>query len=143
MASNGLDKPGTECVDIIIVDSTDPVGPAEGLFSQAIYADCLRCLSKNGLLVQQSESLLFHMDILQTMYQSMQMAGFLLPQTLFFPQCSYPSGWWSATMAGKSEPFVFREKAARNKEFDSNYYNAEIHRAALTQPEFFKKAMHH
>ena len=49
--------PGT--VDVIIVDSTDPVGPAEGLFTRDFYRDCLRALGENGILVQQSESPLF------------------------------------------------------------------------------------
>ncbi len=46
----------TESVDLIIVDSTDPVGPAEGLFNPAFYASCFKALRHGGLLVQQSES---------------------------------------------------------------------------------------
>ncbi|VAW80557.1 Spermidine synthase, partial [hydrothermal vent metagenome] len=47
-------EPGS--VDLVIVDSTDPIGPAEGLFTEAFYRDCYRALSDTGLIVQQSES---------------------------------------------------------------------------------------
>jgi len=127
-------------VDIIIVDSTDPVGPAEGLFCADFYRDCFNCLTENGIVVQQSESALFHMKILAEMRGEMQAAGFKFQQTVFFPQCLYPSGWWSATMAGKADLSAFREQDAANKGFDTVYYNSDIHRASLAQPEFFKKA---
>ena len=127
-------------VDIIIVDSTDPVGPAEGLFSADFYRDCFNCLTENGIVVQQSESALFHMKILAEMRGEMQSAGFKQLQTVFFPQCLYPSGWWSATMASKADLLAFREQDAVNKSFETVYYNSDIHRASLAMPEFFKKA---
>lgn len=128
-------------VDIIIVDSTDPVGPAEGLFSAAFYRDCLACLSEHGMVVQQSESALFHLELIGGMRQAMKSAGFGHLQTLFFPQCIYPSGWWSATMAGKTSLTRFREQDAASKQFETTYYNVDIHRASLAQPEFVKKAL--
>jgi spermidine synthase len=127
-------------VDIIIVDSTDPVGPAEGLFSKAFYHDCFNCLSEHGMVVQQSESALYHLKLIGEMREAMGSAGFVDLQTLFFPQCIYPSGWWSATIASKSKLAKFRELDAANKPFDTTYYNVDIHKAALAQPEFFKKA---
>jgi spermidine synthase len=127
-------------VDLIIVDSTDPVGPALGLFSEDFYRDCYNCLSKNGMVVQQSESALYHMKLIGEMRIAMRSAGFGYLQTLFFPQCIYPSGWWSATIAGKADLATFREQDSANKPFDTVYYNADIHKASLAQPEFFKKA---
>jgi spermidine synthase len=127
-------------VDILIIDSTDPVGPAEGLFGEAFYRDCVNCLADDGLLVQQSESALLHLKLIGEMRDAMNNAGLTCMQTLFFPQCLYPSGWWSATIASKAELPVFREQDAVNKPFDTVYYNADIHKAALAQPEFFKKA---
>ncbi|MDD2660555.1 MAG: polyamine aminopropyltransferase [Methylococcales bacterium] len=129
-----------DSVDLIIVDSTDPVGPALGLFSDEFYRDCFNCLSENGMVVQQSESALYHMKLIGEMRNSMNSAGFSHLQTLFFPQCIYPSGWWSATIAGKSDLKTFREQDSANKAFDTVYYNADIHKASLAQPEFFKKA---
>lgn len=118
--------------DIIIVDSTDPVGPAEGLFNEAFYRDCLRALSENGLLCQQSESPLSHVKLIGEMKQAMLDAGFAATHTFDFPQPLYPSGWWSATMASKSgEIKTFREEASRNKPFESKYYSYARHQVVM------------
>ncbi len=130
-------EPGS--LDVIIVDSTDPVGPAEGLFTAEFLGDCRKALAAGGILVQQSESPLYHMDILRGLYKAMDKAGFAAVQTLFFPQSVYPSGWWSATMACKGQAFNgFREQAAQQRSFPTRYYNRDIHHAALAQPEFFR-----
>jgi len=129
-------------LDVLIIDSTDPVGPAEGLFTAEFLRDCARALDQGGILVQQSESPLYHMDILRGLYGAMREAGFSDVQSLFFPQCVYPSGWWSATMAMKGGSFAgFREGDARVRTFPTRYYNAAIHRAALAAPEFFKAGL--
>jgi len=129
-----------DSVDLIIVDSTDPIGPALGLFSEDFYRDCYNCLSKNGMVVQQSESALYNMKLIGEMRNAMSATGFSHLQILFFPQCIYPSGWWSATIAGKADLATFREQDSANKPFDTVYYNIDIHKASLAQPEFFKKA---
>ena len=125
--------------DIIIVDSTDPIGPAEGLFSTVFYRDCQRVLRAEGILVQQSESPLIHEKILTSMHASMREANFSTTQSLLFPQSVYPSGWWSATMAGNNVLSEFREDDAQNKSFATRYYNRDVHRAAMSYPEFFKE----
>jgi len=131
----------TASLDVIIVDSTDPIGPAEGLFNKAFYKQCHRALRSGGLLVQQSESPLYHLKLLKEMHAAMREAGFKDAKTHYFPQPVYPSGWWSATMACKDAAIQnFREAAARNKAFKTRYYNADVHRAALAQPEFCREA---
>jgi len=133
-------KPGS--VDIIIIDSTDPAGTDMDLYTEAFYRDCHRALGGHGVLVHQSESPLFHMDIINPMRKRMQAAGFMEVQTLFFPAPTYPSGWWTATLAGKlnlSENW--RERDAASGHLQTAYYNAAIHRAALTAPEFFHRAL--
>lgn len=133
-------EPGS--LDIIIVDSTDPIGPAEGLFGEAFYRDCFRALDTDGILVQQSESPLYHLNLLKSMHKAMRHVGFNTTKTHHFPQPCYPSGWWSATMACKEPNGLdgFREHDVRNKTFKTQYYNADMHRAALAQPEFCKEA---
>ena len=132
-------EPGS--YDVIIVDSTDPIGPAEGLFGVAFYRDCLQALGKEGILVHQSESPLLHLKLTVAMRQAMVDAGFGELSTLLFPQPTYPSGWWSCTMARRSGAFgAFREEAARQRPFASRYYSEAIHRAALVLPPFMREA---
>jgi len=128
-----------ETYDVIIIDSTDPVGPAAGLFSEAFYKNCFRALRPNGVVVGQSESPLFHADLILSVQKSFKAAGFREVATLFFPQCTYPSGWWSATMAGKDMALAnFRAQDATAKTFATRYYNRDIHAAALASPEFLR-----
>lgn len=129
-------------LDVIIVDSTDPVGPAEGLFRKPFYQACLKCLRPGGILVQQSESPLLHRSIIRSMRGEMRAAGFDSLLTINFPQCVYPSGWWSATLAGKRNPLTnIREQDILDKPFATEYYNLAIHRAAAAQPEFFRTVL--
>ena len=131
-----------ESLDIVIIDSTDPVGPAEGLFSRPFYEDCLRALRPGGFLIQQSESPLLHLKILRDMHKAMRDAGYADVKTLQFPQCIYPSGWWSATMARKSRAIEgFRAQDVRNKGFATQYYSAEIHQAAFVLPPYVLQAL--
>jgi len=128
-------------LDVIIVDSTDPIGPGEVLFTPAFYSACHNALADGGMVVQQSESPLLHLEILEKMYRSLSSARFDDARTLFFPQPLYPSGWWSATIGCKGRPLDhFRERDAEQRSFDTLYYNADIHRAAFAEPEFFRKA---
>ncbi len=125
-------------IDVIIVDSTDPIGPAKGLFTEDFYRDCYHALGNDGVLVQQSESPLLHYDsIIRPMHRAMRAAGFSDSISLQFPQPCYPSGWWTATLAGKKSVRDFRSADAGKKPFPTRYYNAAIHQGALAQPEFF------
>ena len=130
-------------VDVIIVDSTDPVGPAEGLFKADFFRDCHRVLADGGIIVQQSESPLLHSDsIIRELHDNMRQAGFSTTQTLPFPQPSYPSGWWSCTLAGKGADVTsFRQSAATDKPFATRYYSAAIHQGALVLPPFMADAL--
>ncbi len=130
-------------VDIVIVDSTDPVGPAEGLFNKAFFESCHRALKADGILVQQSESPLALLKLIQEMRTEMGKAGFHSFQTLPFPQPCYPTGWWSCTMAKKAAnaDFGFRAADARGKAFDTLYYTADIHAGAQHLPPFVAKAL--
>jgi spermidine synthase len=129
-----------ESLDLIIIDSTDPIGPAEGLFNAAFYESCLKALKSDGIVVQQSESPLAHLPLLKDIRSAMTTAGFASLRTLCFPQPCYPSGWWSATLARKSGNLdTFRENDAAAKSFATQYYNLDTHRAALAQPEFLKR----
>ena len=130
-----------ESLDVIIVDSTDPVGPAEGLFTEQFFRDCLRALRPGGIMVQQSESPLLHGEtIIAGMHRDMRNAGFDSTTTLHFPVPVYPSGWWSCTLAGKGrDTGAFREEDAYTRGFATHYYTAGIHRGAMQLPPFLER----
>lgn len=131
-----------ESYDVIIIDSTDPIGPAAGLFSEPFYRDCFRALRPGGIIAQQSESPLLHMKLISAMRKAMRQAGFNDFLTLNFPQCVYPSGWWSTTLAGKGASLRnIRDQDIADKSFDTRYYNLAMHQACMAQPEFFRREL--
>lgn len=119
-------------IDVIIVDSTDPVGPAEGLFGPAFYADAVRALRPGGLLVQQTESPLLHEQLIRDTHAAMRRAGFAATHLLGFPQPIYPSGWWSVTLAQRDDTPLAR----RPCRIPTRYYSDAIRDAAFARPAF-------
>lgn len=128
--------------DVIIVDSTDPVGPAEGLFNKAFYKQCHRALADDGILVQQTESPLLHLDLIREVHDSMRGEGFAQTQLLHFPQPVYPSGWWSATLAFKQAGALSADSARVDMiAGQARYFNAATLAGALAQPNFVAEAL--
>ncbi len=131
-----------ESLDVIILDTTDPVGQAKRLFAAPFYKDCLNALREGGIVVAQSESPLMDMEILLGLRDEMEKAGYIEIQTIQFPVATYPSGWWTATLARKGQKFGdFREQMARHRPFETKYYNAEIHKASSVLPEIMLQAL--
>jgi len=126
--------------DVIIVDSTDPLGHGEGLFTTEFFLECRRVLGHQGLLMQQSESPLLHLPLLQSTHKFMRAAGFKSTKTLQFPLPVYPSGWWTATMAG-NDLTNFRQEDAYNEVLNTNYYNADIQKSSFILPNFLIEAL--
>jgi spermidine synthase len=123
--------------DIIIIDSTDPVGPAEGLFTSDFYKNCLNALRDKGILIAQSESPLLHAELIKSMRENLSRAGFDHVSTLHFPQSCYPSGWWSATMAGKNNYLAdLRTSDVRSDGFETSYFTLDILQSAQALPAF-------
>ena len=125
----------TAALDVIIVDYTDPIGPGERLFTTAFYQECARVLRPEGLIVQQIASPLAHMPLMQCIYQRLRTAGLVQRTPLSFPQLEYCTGWWAAVLAGR-QAYQVRQSALQQKPFQTRYYNAAMHQAALAQPEF-------
>jgi spermidine synthase len=125
--------------DIIVVDSTDPVGPAAGLFSEEFYRSCLAALRPDGIVVGQSESPLFHAELIRAVQGALRSAGFRDIATLNFPQCTYPSGWWSATMACKG--ILSAPRRGGTKPVVTRYYNRDVHLAARACPQFLQEML--
>lgn len=126
-------------VDVIIVDSTDPVGPAAVLFSEAFLSACYRALGPDGILIQQSESPLLHAEsIIAPLHQTLRGVGFADTQTLQFPQPGYPSGWWSATLGFKGQQRTAPESAVF-EQLNTQYLNAETYAATAALPAFMRR----
>jgi len=131
-----IGKQPENSLDLLIIDSTDPVGVAEGLFEHPFYKMCFRVLKPGGVLVQQSESPLLHAGLIADMQQKLQDVGFQSTDWLHFPQSCYPSGWWSATAARKGGELKL-PYPPENCAIQTRYYNRDIHKAALAKPQFW------
>ena len=128
--------------DIVIVDSTDPVGPAEGLFTVEFYKEVYRILSDDGIMVTQSESPRFNSKVFREIYQVYR-SIFGQDQVhcylAYIP--TYPTGMWSFSYSskGKAHPlngFNAEESKAFAKKHGLKYYNEGIHQAAFALPNF-------
>lgn len=124
--------------DVIIVDSTDPVGPAEGLFQADFYQAIFNALSDQGILVAQSESPFLHPDLIRHMCDGMRTA---FPTVSLYLAAipTYPSGLWSFLMASK-RPLAPAPRAA-NPTIATRYWTPDIQRAAFVLPRFVEELM--
>jgi len=76
------------------------------------------------------------------MRAEMKSAGFEQLRTYQFCQPTYPTGWWSATLAGIGVELAdFREQDARELPFAGLYYSADMHRASMAMPPFIARAL--
>lgn len=135
-----------ETYDVVIVDGSDPVGPAEGLFDTSFVEQCARILKKDGVFASQSES-----PWVEHYHPSMQRLKRGLEQ--FFPIvkpyiCSiplYPTGMWSMVLASRQyDPKGDQLSVSVQKEGDAflngcRYYTEELHVAAFALPAFVRK----
>jgi spermidine synthase len=129
--------------DVIMVDSTDPAGPAEGLFNEGFYKSVFEALRPDGIMVAQSEGPLWIPETVQEIVTTIQ-SLFPVCELYTFPVPTYPFGYWSFTFASKADgPFVhFTDERAEEISKETRYYNGEIHRAAFVLPNFLKKQLH-
>ena len=98
--------------DVVIVDGSDPAGPAEGLFNRAFFEHCRRILRPGGVFVTQSESPeAFRAVHIDTVRLLRQVFGHADPLYGWVPM--YPSGWWSWTFAAVDGPRYRQPDPAR------------------------------
>ncbi len=129
--------------DVILVDSTDPKGPAVGLFSEAFYADARRCLRPGGLIAVQSGSPLYQQDLIRAVRANMGQA-FPSVSTYLASVPTYPGVIWSFTLgATVADPAHVSEEdiARRTRGFGLQYLTPEIFRAAFAVPPFLALAL--
>jgi spermidine synthase len=126
--------------DVILVDSTDPIGPAVGLFEEDFYRLVHGALREDGIMVAQSESPFYHAQIQQDMYRNMRNIFPIVEMyQAFIP--TYPSGYWSFAFASKKYHPVkdFKPERAAARDFYTKYYNEDLHLGAFMLPTFAKE----
>jgi spermidine synthase len=130
--------------DVIIVDSTDPMGPSEPLFGSRFYADAARVLAADGILVTQAESP-FYDNAIQSDMLRRQRSQFNRLHLYLFNTLTYPGGLWSFGLAGHGDALAsgFRPSRVAAAGIDCRYYSADVHQAAFTLPPFVTTALGH
>lgn len=129
-----------ERFDVVIVDSSDPIGPAEPLFNQLFYERVAAILAADGIMVTQAESPFYDHDIQYPMLMN-QRPFFKKLHLYLFSNLTYPGGFWSFGYASKGIcPLKDFDPARVEKAgIATRYYNIGIHRAAFMLPTFVKE----
>lgn len=120
--------------DIIIIDSTDPVGPAVGLFSEEFYRQVYDALKEDGLFVAQTESPFFNKDIIKQVQKTL--SGIFPISRLFYGVVpTYPGGAWTFSMGSKKyDPLDV--KPGDIPELGTRWYSPLVHQSAFVLPPF-------
>mgnify|MGYP000906999003 CR=1 FL=1 len=130
-------KEHKEAYDVIIVDSTEPVGAAVGLFSSEFYSDIYDSLREEGILVAQTESPFYNRDLIKR--STAAIAGVFPVTRLYLASIpTYPSGLWSFTL-GSKEHDPLSVTPSRFADLDTRYYTPDVHRAAFSLPRFVQE----
>ena len=128
--------------DVIVIDSTDPVGPAAGLFSESFYKDCQRALGARRRR---------RPERIAAVSRRVDRVGAALAQGRRLPRRRHavlPAVHLPLRLVERDtrvqgrRPSQFRRVAAEKKPFPTRYYNAAIHTAALAAPEFLARPLH-
>jgi spermidine synthase len=130
--------------DLIIVDSTDPFGPGEVLFTKEFYGNCLMALTENGILVNQNESPFYKEDAL-SMQSAHRCISQIFPVSEIFQAHipTYPSGHWLFGFASKGlHPLAdLRQAEWECMGISTRYYNTQLHRGAFCLPNYVKELL--
>ncbi len=134
----------SQVYDLIIVDSTDPFGPGEGLFTTEFYGNCYRILSDDGILINQHESPYYeeYADNMKRAHKRIKDV-FKVAKVYQAHIPTYPSGHWLFGFASK--------KYDPTKDLDSDqwnalgiktkYYNTDLHVGAFALPNYVKEML--
>jgi spermidine synthase len=131
--------------DLVIVDSTDPVGPSAGLFSETFYRNVYRALRTPGLLVTQSESPRYNVSVFQDCFACFRrIFGAEAVWCYLINVPTYPSGIWALSYSAKGavHPLAGVDWEAAEQfvlQHNLRYYNPEVHRAAFALPNYVKE----
>jgi len=121
--------------DVIIVDSTDPVGYAYALTTEEFFKMVFRALKEGGIYVGQSESIHYHLDTVRR-FQNNLKAVFPIVDLYTAVIPTYAGYWWTFSIASKK--YNVREPK-RVKDFETKYYSEGVHKSSFLSEELYEK----
>ncbi len=126
--------------DVILVDSTEPVGAAVGLFQKPFYQAIYNALKEDGIMVAQSESPWFNRELITQVFHDISS---LFPITRLYTASipTYPSGLWSFTLGSKRyDPLTV--DIGKLAPIATRYYHPRLHRSLFELPPFVAQLLH-
>jgi len=127
-----------EQFDVILADTSDPIGPAEVLFQKPFYQTVHDQLSDDGIFVAQSESPWLHRESVEKIYRNLT-STFPIVRMYLAHIPTYPSALWSFAFCSKQYDPLKDFDPARVTDLGFRYYNADIHRACFALPTYVKE----
>jgi spermidine synthase len=125
--------------DVILVDSTEPVGPAEALFQRAFYQAVYEALKDDGIMVAQTDNPWFKGELITQVFSDI--SG-IFPITHLYTAAipTYPSGLWSFTLGSKKyDPLQVDE--SKLPYLQTRYYHPSMHKAVFQLPVFVRELL--
>ena len=130
--------------DLIIVDSTDPFGPGEGLFTKEFYGNCYKALKEHGVLVNQHESPFYKGDALACQRAHRNIVHSFELSRLFQAHIpTYPSGHWLFGFSSRGVHPVrdLNPDWWNSLGLETKYYNTNLHKGAFYLPNYVQKLL--
>ena len=158
ICGDGYDDPRTEVMiadgvefvndtdrkfDVIIVDSTDPIGPGEVLFGRRFYGGCKRCLAEGGILVTQNgvpfvqgEELSGTLSVFRELFKSVTCYRASVPAYI---GGDMTFGWGSDDIRCADVPLDILRERFKDSGIETNYYTPDVHRGAFALPPYISR----
>ena len=130
--------------DLIIIDSTDPFGPGEGLFTMEFYGNCYKALKEHGVLVNQHESPFYKGDALACQRAHRNIVHSFELSRLFQAHIpTYPSGHWLFGFSSRGVHPVrdLNPDWWNSLGLETRYYNTNLHKGAFYLPNYVQKLL--
>lgn len=130
--------------DLIIVDSTDPFGPGEGLFTKEFYGNCYKALKEDGILVNQHESPYYESYAKAMQDAHEKIYGLFKVHRVYQAHIpTYPSGHWLFGFASKKYHPIYDLNADAWNELgiETKYYNTDLHVGCFALPNYVKELL--
>eukprot|EP00834_Sanchytrium_tribonematis_P004022 NODE_178_length_14069_cov_0.746815.p7 type:complete len:280 gc:universal NODE_178_length_14069_cov_0.746815:1495-2334(+) len=127
--------------DVIITDSSDPVGPAETLYQPSFFELVHSALKQDGIFTQQGECMWLHCDLIKTFMNNLKSSGFCQVEYAWTSVPTYPCGTIGFLVASKSNVGDVRIPTDNHDLMNLKFYTPELHKASFVKPKFVMDAL--